>query len=43
VADLHLAHRHLDLVVAALEVHPDSSQTSPSGPARSLAELQDLR
>ena len=32
-----------DLVVAALEVHPDSSQTSLSGPARRLAELQDLR
>ena len=40
--DLRLAHRHLDLVLAALEAHPESTTATLSGPALTLAELQSL-
>jgi AcrR family transcriptional regulator len=38
--DLRLAHRHLDLVLAALEVHAGSTAAPLSGPALTLDELQ---
>ena len=40
--DMRLAHRHLDLVLAALEAYPDSRPSRLSGPAMTLAELQGL-
>jgi hypothetical protein len=40
--DLRLAHRHLDLVLAALEAHPESNPTRLGGPALTLAQLQSL-
>jgi AcrR family transcriptional regulator len=40
--DLRLAHRHLELVLAGLEAHPEASPRRISGPAVTLAELQEL-
>src|SRR5712691_6900335 len=40
--DLRLAHRHLDLVLAALQAHPESTPAPLSGPAMTLGELQTL-
>ena len=40
--DMRLAHRHLELVLAALEAHPESRASRLSGPAMTLAELQGL-
>jgi AcrR family transcriptional regulator len=40
--DVHLAHRHLDLLLTALEAHPESGSTRLSGPAMTLAQLQNL-
>jgi AcrR family transcriptional regulator len=40
--DMRLAHRHLDLVLAGLEAHPETRTTRISGPAMTLAELQNL-
>ena len=40
--DMRLAHRHLDLLVAALQAQPESNPTRLSGPAMTLAQLQTL-
>jgi AcrR family transcriptional regulator len=40
--DVRLAHRHLDLVLAALKAQFESTTAPLSGPALTLAELQSL-
>ena len=40
--DMRLAHRHLELVLAALEAHPESRPSRLGGPVMTLAELQGL-
>jgi AcrR family transcriptional regulator len=40
--DLMLAHRHLDLFLAALRPSPSGAASTLSGPALSLSQLQDL-
>jgi hypothetical protein len=40
--DLTLAHRHLDLFLAALRPSPSGAASTLSGPALSLSQLQDL-
>jgi AcrR family transcriptional regulator len=40
--DLRLAHRHLDLVLAALQAHPEPNPARLSGPAMTLSQLQGL-
>jgi AcrR family transcriptional regulator len=40
--DLRLAHRHVDLLLAALEAQAESTRATLSGPALTLAELQNL-
>jgi AcrR family transcriptional regulator len=40
--DVRLAHRHLELVLAALQAQPESTPTPLSGPALTLGDLQSL-